>query len=241
MPSAERLAFLDAHLTAVELRDDLVARRVDLLLEAGGKAELQAAHHALQFRHFHNWEGSYLIHEAWVEVNQRLGDSALAAKAFTAAAGYFSAAREYPKNLEVAPRTPDFRAHLNWDLARLNRALRRLDAERDALRQILAEKYSKPHLGTFYQARAQKALGNDTAYQSLLRDVEQSAREYASGKFEYRGSREIVGHYLLSLVLEERGDEAGANQERQVALRLDARARRLALLEAQIDTASAYQ
>lgn len=241
VPSAERLAFLDQHSPAVEQRDDLVARRVDLQLESGGRAKLQAAHDALKSRHFHNWEGSYLIHEAWVEVNQRLGDSALEAKEFTAAAGYFGASREYPKNLEVAPRTPDFRAHLNWDLARLNRAMRRQEQERKALREILAEKYTKPHLGTIYQARAQKALGNDAASRSLLDDVERTAREHISGKFEYRGSPEIVGHYLLSLVLEERGDQAGASQERQAALALDPRAHRLALLEAQIDTASAHQ
>jgi hypothetical protein len=241
VPSGDRLAFLETHSKAVQARDDLTARYIDLLLESGSEQALSKSLTILRTRHFHSWEGSYAIHEAWVEANRRLAEAARGRREMAAASRYLGAALEYPANLEVAPRTPDFRAHLYWDLARLNTDMKkRAEADR-YLKGILAERYGKAHLGTLYQARAQKALGNEQAYQSLMSDLEKAARGYLSGSYDNRGDPEVLGHYLLSAVLEERGDTAGARQERQAALTLNPRAERLAVLDAQLDTASAHQ
>jgi tetratricopeptide (TPR) repeat protein len=241
VPSAERLTYLEAHATTVQARDDLTARYVDLLLESGAEQALMKSLTILRTRHFHSWEGSYGIHEAWVEANRRLAELARGRHDPAAALRYLNAALEYPANLEVAPRTPDFRAHLYWDLARLNTEMKKRAEADKYLKGILAERYGKAHLGTLYQARAQKATGNEQAYQSLMTDLEKTARGYLTGSYENRGDPEVLGHYLLSTVLEERGDKAGAQHERQAALTLNPRAERLAVLDAQLDTASAHQ
>ncbi len=218
LASSERLAYLKQHAAAIEIRDDLVARAIDLQLEIGGAENLKAAYDTLKSRHFHSWEGGYGIHDAWVEVNQKLGDAAFKAKNYAAALERYREACLYPGNLEVAARTPDFRAHVNWNLAKVSLALgNRQDTDR-YLKSILAEKYSTPHIGAYYQALAQKALRNDAAATALLDALEKKAREYTSGKFEYRGIPEIIGNVLLSLVLAERGDKPNSEAARKKAL-----------------------
>jgi len=237
----KRLAFLDAHKEAAETRDDLIARMVDLRLQLGGTPNLKAAYEMLRDHHFHSWEGRYSIHHAWVEVNTRLGELAMEQKDYQTALEYFQRATEYPANLEVAPRTPDFRAHVYWNLARVKLAMGKRQEAEELLRKILAEKYSKPHLGYYYQALAAKQLGDMERYRTLLDALEKEARKRTSGAFEYRGTPETIGHYLLSLVLAERGDKEGAAKELKLALAQNPRAARLAVHEAQLDTARAHQ
>ena len=43
---------------------------------------------------------------------------------------------------------------------------------------------------------------------------QQRARDLTSGKFEHRGDPQAIGHYLLSLVLQEKGQSAAAEAER---------------------------
>jgi tetratricopeptide (TPR) repeat protein len=241
IPAGQRLAHLEQRIEVVKERDDLVARLVDLRLEQGGRENLESAYQALKTRHFHTWEGSYGIHHSWVEVNQKLGDLAFADKDYDRALSHYQEAREYPKNLEVAPRTPDFSAHVNWNLARLHLARNETERARGYIDQILSEQYGKPHVGTYYQALAHKALKNDGAYKSLLAGLTSAAKEYVSGKYEYRGNPEIIGHYLLSLVYEEAGDQRNAETALAKALSLNPQARRLAIREAQLDIARAHQ
>jgi Tfp pilus assembly protein PilF len=240
-PAVERLAMLEQHRNAVALRDDLTSRWIDLLLELGGPERLKAAYETLRTRHFHSWEGGYGIHDAWVEANQELGDLALDAKDYKVALKHYREACEYPKNLEVAARTPDLRSHVNWSLARVAKAMGNNDEANRYLKAILDEKYHKPHLGLYYQALARKAQGDEQGYLSALQALESQARTTTSGQFEYRGTPETIGHYLLSLVLQERGDTQGAAKERAAALERNPKAYRLALTEAQIDFAQAHQ
>jgi len=239
LPAAERFALMNRHLNTVRQRDDLMARLVDLRLKADDPEYLKLAQQDLRTHHFHSWEGRYSIHESWVEANQRLGDLAFARGDHKAALEYYTLACEYPKNLEVAPRTPDFRAHVFWNLAKVNLAMGRKAAAGDYFKKILAEKYRRPNLGTLFQALAKKALGDDAGYRALLGELEKSARELTSGSFEVRGSA-AIGHYLLARVLEERRD-ASAAQERDKALALNLEAPRLAIREAQMDYARAHQ
>ncbi|MGH9338095.1 MAG: DUF5107 domain-containing protein [Acidobacteriota bacterium] len=240
IPSEQRLDFLLAHNSAMESRGDLVARLADLRLEVGGEQNLKKAYQALKNTHFHTWEGKYDIHLAWVQVNQALGDLAAHKQDYGNALNYYRQAGEYPKNLEVAARTPDFRAHVNWKLAQVYQAMGNPDEAREHLQPILDEKYKNAHIGTYFRALAQKALGNQQAYRQLLEEVEAMGRKYISGSFEYRGRKQVIGHYLLSLVLQERGREGEANQELAKALELNPRAQRLAIREAQLDVARAH-
>jgi tetratricopeptide (TPR) repeat protein len=241
IPASERLAYLEKHAQALNSRDDLVVRWVDLCLEIGGESKLKAALDRLKTRRFNLWEGGYDIHDAWVEVNQELGGLAMSRKDYPAALQYYKDACEYPKNLGVASRTPDFRAHVNWNLARVYIAMGKSDLAETCLKQILAEKYGKPNLGTYYQALAQRALKNGAASKSLLDSLEKRAREMTSGGFEYRGDPQTIGYMLLALVLDEKGDKTGAAVEREKALEQNLRAMRLATRQAQIEYAGAHQ
>lgn len=240
-PSAERLARLERRLEVVRMRDDLLARLVDLRLERGSPEDLRSVHEILRTHHFHSWEGKYGIHHAWVEVNQKLGDAAFERKDYATALKHYQEATLYPKNLEVAPRTPDFRAHVYWNLAKVYQAMGERAKAEEYLKQIVAEQYGKPHLGYYYQALAYKAMGRDADYRRLLEALEREARERTSGRYEFRGRPETIGHYLLALALKEKGDAAAAERELKTALRRDPQAGRLALSEAQIDTARAHQ
>ncbi len=239
--SAERLARLEKNLDVVRTRDDLLTQLIDLRLERGTVEDLKFAHEILRTHHFHVWEGGYGIHHAWVEVNQKLGDAAFERKDYATALRYYEQATLYPKNLQVAPRTPDFRAHVYWNLAKVYQAMGEAAKAQEYLKQITAERYRKPHLGTYYQALAYKSLGKTEEYRKLLEALEREARERTSGRFEYRGRPETIGHYLLALVLREKGETAPAENALRAALQRDPHAARLAITEAQIDTAGAHQ
>ncbi|MFI4941635.1 MAG: DUF5107 domain-containing protein [Burkholderiales bacterium] len=235
LPGPERRTLLERNRSTVEGRDDLTARFVDLLLESGGERELQQAERILKTRHFHTWEGAYGLHHAWVENQQRLGDAALARGDRALALRHYQGALEYPKNLEVAPRTPDLRAHVWWSLSRAQQG-----RERAALlRLILGERYPQPSLGTYYQALAAKALGQQAAAHALLAQLEEAARSDTAAGSSSRNR--AIGHYLLSLVLRENGDTTAAEAELAKARELDLHADRRALTRAQVEYAGGHQ
>ncbi len=232
---AERRALLDRHRETVQRQDDLTRRWVDLLLADGEPGDLDLVERLLTSRHFHSWEGRYDLHHSWVEVHQKLGDLALEDGDLERARGHYERALEYPKNLEVAPRTPDLRAHVLWSLSRTHSG-----AERDALLQeILDEGYPRPALGTYYQALALEALGRPGEARALLDRLEETARADAGGPGG--AQRHAAAHYLLSLVLEKKGDAPGAAAALREARGLDPRPDRRALTRAQIEYASAHQ
>jgi tetratricopeptide (TPR) repeat protein len=235
LPAAERRALLERHRDTVDGRDDLAARFVDLLLESGDAAHLVEAERILTTRHFHTWEGAYGLHHAWVEAQQALGDAALARGDRAFARRHYRAAALYPKNLEVAPRTPDLRAHVLFCQARAESG----GARMALLKRILDERYPRPSLGSYYQALARQALGETAAAQTLLDRLERTAREDVAVGAPER--TRAVGHYLLSLVLRERGDAAGAEAELAKARALDPQPRRRALTRAQIEYAGGHQ
>jgi tetratricopeptide (TPR) repeat protein len=234
-PAAERRGLLDRHRETVERRDDLTKRWIDLLLAEGRPSDLDLVERLLSSRHFHSWEGAYELHHAWVEVQQKQGDLALGRGDVADAREHYERALEYPANLEVAPRTPDLRAHVLWSLARSLTG-----GERAALlKEILEEHYPRPALGTYYQALALEALGEPDEARKRLDRLEKAARARLSGASDAR--RRAVGHYLLSLVLRERGDESAADAELRAARQLDPFPGRRALTQAQIEYAGGHQ
>jgi tetratricopeptide (TPR) repeat protein len=241
VPAAERKALLDAHRDTVDKRDDLTSSWIDLTLEAGGPADLEPVRQVLLTRHFHSWEGRYGIHSAFVDVNLRLGDLALERKDLKGALALYQKAFEYPKNLEVAARTPDFRAHLNWRVANAYLVSGRKGEARPHLERVLSEKYARPGLGTHYQALAEKARGNAAASQALVAQLEQRARAMTSGADDRRGRTATAGWYLLSLALQAKGDATGAAEALAKARERDQQPARVALTQAQVEFAAAHQ
>jgi tetratricopeptide (TPR) repeat protein len=241
-PAPERLARLRENRRTVDGRDDLTFRWIDLELADGSPAGLEAVRQTLTTRHFHSWEGSYGIHHAFVEVNQRLGDLALARGDLEGALALYRAAFEYPKNLEVAPRTPDLQAHLNWKIASALVTAGRRDEALPYLDKVLAEPQPQPNLATYYQALALRAKGDEAGARERLVALEQRAKQMTgeSGA-DRRGRAETTGYYLLALAREAQGDAAGAEAARRKATERDPRAARVALTAAQIEYASARQ
>ncbi len=240
-PVSERLQNLENQIDVVNTRDDLISRLIDLRLLTGDKDRLSKAYQTLRNHHFHSWEGKYGVHHAWVEVNQKLGDLAFDAKDFQTALKHYEEACLYPENLEVAARTPDFRAHVNWNLAKTYLAMNEKTKAEQFLKQIISEKYTRLHLGSFYQALAYKALDNSEKYNSIINQLEKQAQKLTSGEFEYRGNRKAIGHYLYSLILEERNNTQEAAAQLQKALEQNPRIQRSAIHEAQLDIARAHQ
>jgi tetratricopeptide (TPR) repeat protein len=235
VPRGQRRALLDGHRETVQRRDDLTSRWIDLLLADGEPGDLDLVEDVLVSRHFHSWEGRYDLHHAWVELHQKLGDLALAGGDAEKARRHYERALEYPKNLEVAPRTPDLRAHVLWGLARTHSG-----GEREALLQeILDERYPRPALGTYYQALALEALARPDEARALLERLEETARADVAGAGPTH--RRAAAHYLLSLALEKKGDQPGAAAALREARKLDSRPDRQALTRAQIEYASAHQ
>ena len=189
----------------------------------------------LASRHFRSWEGAYELHHSWVEVQQKLGDLALDRGEIHEARRHYELAFEYPRNLEVASRTPDLRAHVLWSLARAH------DGEEKAavLKRILEEDYPRPALGSYYKALALEALDRTKEASQVLDQLEDTARARAARAANERDRS--VAHYLLSLVLREKGNAAGADAERRRAFELDPRPDRRALTQAQVEYAAARQ
>jgi hypothetical protein len=106
---------------------------------------------------------------------------------------------------------------------------------------VLAEKYPRPALGTYYQALAARQLGRTGEAVNRLAQLEERARALVDGGGATGGRGAAVGEYLLSLVLAARGDAKGAAEARVRAEQRDPSPARAALMQAQVEYASAHQ
>ncbi|UCD38084.1 MAG: tetratricopeptide repeat protein, partial [Fidelibacterota bacterium] len=238
--TAGRLAFLRKHQEVVESRDDLLTSMLDLMVREGEYEE--ALEHYLS-HHFHNWEGGYSIHNAYMEAN--LG---MARKAGTAAdkLDCYLRACEYPPNLEFAPREPNLRGFLYYPMARLYQQLDD-DHKADSLLTVTAEETTaKPTLAGYYQALALRELGEGNEADRVLRELEREGRRLLSGDrtgYERQSIdlAQALGHYYLSKVHEANGREREARRELDRATSRRPMIEREALIFAQVTYAGAHQ
>lgn len=98
MATDKRLAFLEEHHAAAAKRDDVLARHIALLVEAG---EFERALAMLKDRQFHIWEGAgrTAVHGSYVGAHIGLGRRHFDAGRFAEALREYEAALEYPPNL----------------------------------------------------------------------------------------------------------------------------------------------
>ncbi len=238
--AGRRLAALQQHRETVVERDELVARLVDLLLAEGDYA---GALEYLDHHHFNSWEGSYGIHNAYIEAH--VGAAEKASNPQEALDHYLKAC-EYPMNLEVAPREPNLRGFLYYPMARLYAQTGNQEEARRLLEITAGESTEYPTLATFFQALALRDLGRETEAARLLSEFEDEAgRLIAADSQHYRrmGDRDqqALGHYYLARVLEIRGQVSEARQELEAARRLEPRIAREAVMIAQRVFARAHQ
>jgi len=141
---------------------------------------------------------------AWSTRGSCASRSALANRDWRTAIERYQEAFQYPKNLEVAARTPDFKAHLNWALGSAYVAAGHRSEARAAFEAVLAEKYAQPALGTYYQALVLRELGSRSEATSRLAQLEERARALVASSSARGGRGGAVGEYLMSLVLSAR-------------------------------------
>lgn len=236
----ERLAALRANRNTVIERDAVVARLADLLLAEKSYAE---ALEYLENQHFNTWEGSYGIHNAYLEAHVGLAEQASDPKV---ALAHYLKACDYPMNLEVAPREPNLRGFLYYPMARLYQQAGNQDEARRLLQITAGEATEYPTLATYHQALALRELGQAQRAEELMSSLEQEAgRLIQADSHHYRrmGDRDqkALGHYYLSLVLVARQQPEAAAVELLKAEELEPQIGREAVMIAQRIFARAHQ
>jgi len=238
--SSQRLAFLKKHKQVVERRDDLLTTMLDLMVQHGQFAE---ALNYYQTHHYHNWEGRYSIHNAYMDAN--IGMAKTANNPDEALKCYLRAC-EYPENLEVAPRTPDLRGFLHYPMSQLYLKTGN-SKEAKRLLKISAEEVSeKPTLCNLYRSLALRDLGEIKMAKEVLAELKNEAQELLDGKTEGYGNRskdflKALGHYYLSVAAEADKDMENAQNELDKAKSIVPLIEREALIYAQIVYAKAKQ
>jgi hypothetical protein len=82
---------------------------------------------------------------------------------------------------------------------------------------------------------------DQAGYRAALDRLEQYARSLTPNGSEVHGNSQALGFYLLSLILEEKGEREAAAAHRQKALGWNPRVPSAAILQAQLDYAAAHQ
>ncbi|MFC1481382.1 DUF5107 domain-containing protein [Candidatus Neomarinimicrobiota bacterium] len=238
--TAQRLAFLWEHQEVVETRDDLLTTMLDLMVQGG---KYQEALEYYKDHHFHNWEGGYSIHNAYMEAN--IG---MAGKALTPAEKLecYQRACEYPANLEFAPREPNLRGFLYYPMALIYREMNDLQQADSLLKITSKETTSKPTVTNYYKALALRELGKTRVADQVLEELEREGQRLLDGDkngYERQGNDLLyaLGHYYLSKVHEAYGRESEAQRAlKNATLRLPMIDRE-ALIFAQVSYAGAHQ
>lgn len=238
--STTRLSFLMKHKKVVEGRDALLTTMLDLMVQHGHYEE--ALNYYLT-HHFHNWEGRYAIHNAFMEANIGM---AKAARTTEEALKCYLQACEYPENLEVAPREPNLRGFLYYPMSKLYKQVGN-EKEANRLLKITADEISeKPTLGSYYRALALRDLGQSGEANKLLSNLRTEGQQLIEGKTEgyenkSKDFRWALGHFYLSMVHEASDQSEDAQLARKNAISRVPLIEKEALIFAQIVYAKAKQ
>ena len=222
------------------MRDELLSSMLNLMIKTG---DYNKALNYYLTHHFHNWEGRYTIHNAYMEANIALAE---AVKTPEEALKLYLRACEYPENLEVAPREPNLRGFLYYPMSKL---YRQLGDEKEAgrLLKITAnESTARPTISSYYQALALRDLGQSEKTRKILFELKREGQQLIDGQLnEYVGKSsdflKALGHYYLSKVYEANGELKEAQENLKKAVSTFSSIEREALIFAQIAYAKAHQ
>ena len=170
----QRLRSLENHQDLVASRDDLMVEYITLLNQHG---RWQEALEQLGQRRFSPWEGGEgLVSAQYVAAHRALGRQALLAGAAAQALEHFAAARKYPENFGEGKHLLTLERDLDY-VSGL--AAQRLGDAEHAARFWQAASAPLPAIGvhSYFQAQALRMLGDETAAQSVLRELLQLAED----------------------------------------------------------------
>jgi tetratricopeptide (TPR) repeat protein len=228
-PVKQRLNWLEQTPEIAAQRDDSLTRLILLCLADG---QYDRALDILTTHRFHNWEGSSEIRNVYVEARLLRGRRHLQEGRTAEALKDFSAAQEFPANLEVGrPKRDAKAAAIYYHLALAHQAAGQTEAARQARTQAAAAyDGGQGSDSRFYRAMALKELGREAEAQPLFEGLvrhgqELQTREPADyfAKFGERRServRKADAHYLTGLGRLGLGQTAEAQAEFQKALEL---------------------
>ncbi len=207
-PVDRRLDMLVRHHEAVTGRDDALTREITLLTVAG---QAGRALELLRGRRFRNWEGSSQIHGVYVDACMARGRQLAAQNQHREALAAYSAALEYPENLEVgrARRSPRA-AQIQYLIGAAQEALGDAPAAKAAFEKAAAGRDRSATEGSYFHALALQKLGKaDEAkpiFERLVKNgEEQLSRGEAADYFAKFGEkqservRKAGAHYLVGL------------------------------------------
>jgi tetratricopeptide (TPR) repeat protein len=227
--SEERLAFLKERIEIVEGRDELLSDMLDLMVETG---HYEDAIRYFSEHHFHNWEGRYKIHNAYMDTYMKI---AKAADSPQKAIESYLKACEYPLNLAVGPREPNLRGFLYYPMSKLYRQIGdQKEAER-LLKITAGETSTKPNIGSYYQALALRDLGQPQKAEKILSDLRAEAEKLID-----REANNAFGYYYLAKVQEANGQTQQAQGNLEKAMSINPLVERLTITRAQLGYAGAH-
>jgi len=236
----ERLIFLKKYRDVVESRDDLLTSMLDLMVQNG---EYEEALEYYKSHHFHNWEGRYSIHNAYMEACIGLAKTAESPEK---AIEWYMRACEYPENLEVAPREPNLRGFLYFPMSSLYKKIGNTDETKRLLRITARESTRLSTMANYYQARALIELGKSDSAVVILNDLIAEGQKRIKGDVtsyerKDRTLLKALGHYYVSKVLALRSRDEDAEYHLNMAKKLVPLIEREAIIMAQVQYAGAHQ
>ncbi len=229
VPPEKRLSLLERNRETVLQRDDALSREIMLLVQLGNydrAAELLATHH------FHVWEGGGRIHNVYVDAHLLRGHERFTAGRFDEALQSFSAALEYPKNLEVGrPYSEGRAAQVYYFIGIVYEAMDDTKKAKRYYEDVVAMEYGVSEM-SYYQGLALRKLGQEEKANRIfegLIDLGKQRLQAATAldffaKFGERQSemrRRAQAHYLLGLGYLGRGDEEEARTQFKKSLEMN--------------------
>jgi len=229
VPPQERLSLLERNHETVLQRDDALSREIMLLVQLGNydrASELLATHH------FHVWEGGGRIHNVYVDAHLLKGHEHFTAGRFDEALESFSAALEYPKNLEVGrPYSGGRAAQVYYFIGTVFEAMDDANKAKEYYEDVVAMEYRVSEM-SFYQGLVFRRQGQiekaNRIFEELIALGKQRLQAATSldffAKFGERQSemrRRAQAHYLLGLGYLGRGDEEEARNQFKKSLELN--------------------
>ncbi|MFB3923942.1 MAG: DUF5107 domain-containing protein [Terriglobia bacterium] len=170
----KRLARLEANQTTTLERDDALQQELVLYVLLG---RYDKAIDLLTRRHFHAWEGGGDIHDVYIDARLMRGQQHMKNQRYAEALADFTAALEYPENLEVGrPENPPRDAEIHYHLGTVYEAQGDRTQARSHFATAAAGKTGLPE-GRYFQGLALRKLGREAEAGRVFDGLLSSGRE----------------------------------------------------------------
>jgi len=231
----KRLASFESSLSVAEKRSDALTQEAKIYLLVG---RYDQAINLLKTHRFHNWEGYGDIHDVYMDAYLLEGQREFQAGKYQEALRDYTAALEYPENLEVGRPYHDIRLpQVDYMMGLAYGKLDNATKSRELFQQATAAQWreqsrQQPDM-LFYQGLAALKLGQKAEATRCFDDlIAEGNKELAAGsevdyfaKFGERRSSSLRladAHYLIGLGNLGKGATAKARDEFESALKLNA-------------------